>query len=149
MFALWSVLCQVWVQIREWNCAAAKSWLMIKTWIVFIFVWTKIYITEKRSEALREPTLFFLNGAVWFQRMGFPSWIQSVWSQSWILSSQRSCLRLRQHAMMKRVERKVLTELQRWSLIKQVPRGPRGPHRGEGQSELSIQKKNVLTELHT
>ena len=51
--------------------------------------------------------------------------------------------------MMKRVEWKVLTELERWSLTKQVPRGPWGPHGGEGQSELSIQKKNVLTELHT
>ena len=92
---------------------------MIKTWIVFTFVSKKIYITDKRSEAIRKPTLFFLNGAVWFQRMGFPSWIQSVWSWSWLLSSPRSCLWLRQHAMMKRVEWKVLTELQRWSLINQ------------------------------
>ena len=37
---------------------------MIKTWIVFTFVSKKIYITDKRSEAIRKPTLFFLNGAV-------------------------------------------------------------------------------------
>ena len=148
MFALWSILCQVWVQIRGWNCCS-KILADDQDLDSFHICLKKNLHTDKRSEAIREPTLFFLDGAVWFQRMGFPSWIQSVWSRSWILSSPRSCLWLRQHTMMKRVEQKVFNWTTEMVTDKPVPRGPWGPHRGEGQSELSIQKKNVLTELHT
>lgn len=48
---------------------------------------------------------------------------------------------VRQLVMMKRVKRKVLTELQRWSLIKQVPRGPQAHTEAKGSQNYQYKRK--------
>lgn len=63
MFVLWSILCHVWVPKRKRKCVVAKSWLMINTWTVSIFVFKNWHLGKKEVRTWKRTSIILFQGS--------------------------------------------------------------------------------------